>query len=218
MGSLANALRLIDAAKEAGADFIKTQAYSLPEILDLRGDGPAVAPWDHYTKRQLYTLNQTPYAWFPDLFRHARAVGIVPFSTVLGQESLAICEREDCPAYKIPSYEAGVDWLHATVLDTGKPVIVSRGDIHPPQIRNPQVLMLYCPPGYPVPRETVVFVEGYDGASLHTTDPDMVLQAVRAGAHLVELHLMLDDTQPLDAAFSWTPVAFTDLVSRIHAL
>lgn len=221
MGSKERALALIKHASTAGADFVKFQAFTLPEILAIRGDGPAPVPWDAYTKRQLYEVVQTPLAWFPDLFAHARAMGVVPFSTVMGPDSLAICEAVGCPAYKLASYEADVHWLRESVLETGKPVVVSSGALEPP-IPHPQVLALYCPPGYPTGPGNVMFVPGYDGVSYHSTDVDVLLHCVAAGAHMIEVHLMLDaeeyDTQPLDAAFSYTPSQLADLVQRVGRL
>lgn len=89
-GDLARCLRLITAAKDAGADFVKFQCYSPDELVALRGDGPAPEPWgaQGWTMRALYEKARTPFAWFPDLFQYARDIGIVPFSSVFGLESL----------------------------------------------------------------------------------------------------------------------------------
>src|SRR5690242_7059952 len=44
-GSYDRAIRLIDAAKDAGADFVKTQAFTVDELCALRGEGTAPVPW-----------------------------------------------------------------------------------------------------------------------------------------------------------------------------
>ena len=54
MGKLELALALIDEAAMAGADAVKFQAFTMAEILALRGDGQAPAPWDSWTLRDLY--------------------------------------------------------------------------------------------------------------------------------------------------------------------
>jgi len=84
------AMKALDAAKAAGADFVKFQCYSPDELVDLRGDGPAPEPWGSqgWTMRALYEKARTPFEWFPTLFAHARAIGIVPFASVFGAADL----------------------------------------------------------------------------------------------------------------------------------
>jgi sialic acid synthase SpsE len=81
--------RLIDAAKAAGADFVKFQCYTPDELVALRGDGPAPAPWNDRTMRDLYTQAQTPLDWFPKIKAHCERVGIPWFSSVFGPTSLS---------------------------------------------------------------------------------------------------------------------------------
>src|SRR5512146_3088604 len=73
-GSLARCLRLITAAKDAGADIIKTQCYSADELVALRGDGPAPEPWGSqgWTMRALYEKAATPFDWFPAIAEYCR--------------------------------------------------------------------------------------------------------------------------------------------------
>ena len=166
-GSLATAHKIIDAAATTGAEFFKVQAYLPSELVSLRGDGPAPEPWgaQGWSMRDLYTKAQTPLAWLPELFAHARDVGLVPFSSVFGLESLAACEAADCVAYKVAALDNGSAALHRAIRKTRKPVIVSvRRDQEAVQTRamalyGDDVAFLLCPEGYPQPPASSAFRE-----------------------------------------------------------
>lgn len=202
-GDLNRALKLIHAAREAGADAVKFQAFTLEEILALRGEGQAPAPWDAYTKRDLYTKALTPAEWFPSLFAEARRVGLIPFASVFGEASLAILERLGCPAYKIAKPERSNVPLITAVRATGKPVLISGTDI-------------YCPGGYPCRPEELRLRRlalAWRGLSCHCPDPLVGPLAVSHGARYLEFHLTLDDGVPtLDDCVNLTASQFRELV------
>lgn len=217
MGRLDYAHQLIDAAKQAGADAVKFQCFTIEEIVGLRGDGPAPAPWQRYTRRELWQLAQTPFQWFPELFAHAREVGLIPFSSVLGVESLALLESLDCPAYKVSHYEWAHDGLLGAVGLTGKPVIVS---VPHSGVHTKAAATLYCPGGYPAGIEDVHLSwmnGGHIGISSHCLAPELPVAAVARGAHILEYHLMLPNTTPLDVDFSHTPESFAAMVQSVRA-
>ena len=217
-GSLVQALQLLDAAKEAGADFAKLQSYTPEELVALRGDGPAPEPWgaQGYSMHRLYEIAQTPHGWFPALFKHARSIDLPLFSSVFGLESLALCEWLGCPAYKIARLDNHHGWLYDACAATGKPVIVSAndeivlGDLH-----------LWCPPGYPQPAlglERDRFDE-YDGFSYHGTDPLAGVMAAALGAQVVEAHLQLRDIPSvLEHNISLNEYGFASMVNRTRRI
>jgi len=238
-GSLALAHRLIDAAKEAGADFLKTQAYTPQELVDLRGDGPAPAQWGEqgWTMRALYEKAQTPLAWLPELFQHARDIGLVPFSSVFGAESLAVLEAAGCPAYKIAALDNGSKPLHAMVAATGKPVLVSLRREQRALLSymplDDRLAFLLCPEGYPQPASSFAF-EGGDfaddechdfyapaaflGLSSHNLDPRLPIAAVARGAKCLEYHVQLDDCpSELEANISLRVSEFARMVADVRA-
>ena len=138
-GDFQRAIALIQAASQAGASAVKFQAFTIEEILALRGEGPAPPPWEPLTLPQLYAKVITPAGWFPALFAEAVHRGLIPFSSVFGPTSLAMLERLHCPAYKIAKADRDQLDLLRAVQATGKPVLVSGRDI-------------YCPGGYPCKR------------------------------------------------------------------
>ena len=228
-GDLARAHRLIDAAKAAGADFIKTQCYTPSELVSLRGDGPAPAQWGEqgWTMRTLYEKAQTPLAWFPELFDHARSVGIEPFSSVFGLESLAMLERCAAPAYKIARLDNTENGLIQAVLSRGKPVFVSYGYLARLSDAPGQVIPLYCPAGYPTDAKDVRLpwftghpsgYQAYLGLSSHCMDPRLPVAAVARGAKLIEYHMQLaDEPSELESNISLTEFQYKAMIESVRA-
>jgi len=214
MGDIEKAYRLIEAAAKAGADAVKFQAFTLEEMAALRPSGICPPPWSHLTRDEIHQLARTPLEWFPRLFACARDNGVVAFSSFFGIESLLVLEAVECPAYKIAAPESENLGLLAMANGTGKPVIVSSP-------RKPWLghadLALWCPPGYPQQNLHVCDLGNFaDGLSYHGKNILLPSVAVACGAAVIEAHIMLRDTNPLDAAFSFTPGAFAKMISHIR--
>jgi N-acetylneuraminate synthase len=224
--------RLIDAAQAAGADAIKVQCYTPQELVGLRGDGPAPAPWNDRTMLDLYTQAQTPLDWFPKIRDHCVRVGMPWFSSVFGAESLAVLEAVDCPAYKISHLDAAQEKLGRLVVATGKPVLVSTtepwslpapywtGAVHP-RLR-PEIGVLYCPGGYPAAATAMRLRElagdVYVGVSSHCREPLAAVIAVARGAHLIETHFHLAaEPSVLESNVSLDEAELRDLVHRVRS-
>lgn len=206
-GSLDRALALIEAARLTGADAVKFQAFTMEEILGLRGEGQAPAPWDAFTKRDLYERVITPADWFPTLFEVVRGSGLIAFSSVFGLQSLALLESLACPLYKIAKPEHENPELLKAVRATGKPILASGREI-------------YCPGSYPCQPSDLRLGRlalGYFGLSCHCPDPLVGPVAVAYGAHYLEAHLTLDDGVPtLDDCVNFTASRFRELVQLIR--
>ena len=231
-GDIDRALRMVDAAKAAGADFIKWQCFTPDELVALRGDGPAPEPWGSqgWTMRTLYEKAQTPHDWFPRLAQHCANVGIPWFSSVFGAESLALLESLDCPAFKIARLDNGDERLAQAVKGLKKPIIVSESEFGRSQYRARTVVRLLCPIGYPQTDfelsrmhwnndDPNFSYEGPDfhGFSFHGTDPLPCVVAATLGAKIVEAHFQLDDEpSELEANVSLTASAFRDMVQTVR--
>ena len=222
-GDFSRALRMIDAAKATGAEFVKFQAYTPEELVALRGDGPAPEPWgaQGWTMATLYQKAATPMGWFPALFDHARTIGIVPFSSVFGLESLAMLERCACPAYKIAALDNHENGLIQAVASRGKPVMVSTRAIAPNPTAN--TVSLYCPAGYPTPSADVHLPwfgsRTHVGLSSHCLDPRLPVAAVSRGCALIEMHMMLaDEPSELESNVSLTEHQFAQMIRDVRAV
>src|SRR6186997_500067 len=84
--SLDRALRIVEAAAESGAHALKIQTYT-PDTMTLDIDeGEFVisdpkSPWAGRSLYKLYGEAHTPWEWHQPIFKRARALGIIPFST-----------------------------------------------------------------------------------------------------------------------------------------
>lgn len=224
-GSLERALRLIEAAKDAGADFVKFQCYTPDELVALRGDGPAPAQWgaQGWTMRALYEKAQTPHAWFLELVAQCAVLEIPWFASVFGLESLALLEKLGCPAYKIARLDNQDRGLRGAVLSRGKPVLVSISEGRELPSWGP-VYLLWCPPDYPTKLEDVRLpsplawrLESLLGLSSHCLTPELPIAAVARGAKLLEYHLQLDDEpSELEANISLTQTQFRAMVDAVR--
>lgn len=227
-GSLERALRLIDAAVDAGADAVKLQTYTA-DTITLDCDGPEFqiegGLWHGRKLHDLYQEAHTPWDWHPKLFDHARARGITIFSSPFDPTAVSFLESLAAPAYKIASFEAVDLPLVEIVAKTGKPMIISTGladlgEISAAvetarKVSNHNIVVLHCISGYPTPAadcnlacirhmgETFDVIPGF---SDHTLGIAVPLAAVAMGACVIEKHFTLSrgDGGP-DAAFSLEP-------------
>lgn len=224
LGYLDNALKLIEAAKWAGADAIKPQLYT-PDELCKPGTIAGPGPWEGQDLYDIYTKYQTPREWFPIMWEHARKVGITIFSSVFSLEGVDYLESIGNPAFKISLNES--DWwpLVDKVVDTDKPVFMSVPDLSAKYCRL-GVIPLYNRPGYPLPMDNAAMTELYDfrnsrkvyGFSGHAMDSRCMIMAVALGCSIIEAHITLDlRLGGPDTSFSWEPHAFRNMVDDCNA-
>ena len=231
--SIDRALRLIDAAADAGAEAIKLQTYS-PDTITLDHDGPGFriegGLWHGRTLYDLYREAQTPFAWHEVLFAHARERGLIVFSSPFDETAVELLERLDVPAFKIASFEAIDLPLIRRAAQSGKPMIVSTGMTDEIEITEAveaaggpeNTILLHCVSAYPARfadanlRAIPMLAERFGclvGLSDHTPGTAAAVASVALGAVVVEKHFTLAraDGGP-DAAFSLEPAELRRLV------
>ncbi len=234
-GDIHKATELIKAAKEAGADAVKFQAYTPDTItLDLRTKDFLIhsGPWRGKSLYDLYKEAHTPFEWFPALFGMADHVGITMFASVFDKSSVDMLERLGCPAYKIASMEIVDIPLIKHAAATGKPLIVSTGMASEREVlqaigatKRGNTAFLACVSNYDDRASgpelyRLGHLQGMcdiSGLSDHTTGEVMATGAAAMGAAIIEKHLILDRSDPSpDAGFSSTPEEFAVMRSYVH--
>ncbi len=233
------AVEIIKAAKEAGADAIKLQTAT-PDSITIDCDNDYFKMrgtiWEGYTLHELYSETYTPWEWQPKLKEVANGFGLDLFSSPFDETAVDFLENMNVPAYKIASFEVVDIPLIQKIAQTGKPIIMSTGmaslseiDEAVETIRNAggtQVALLKCTSSYPaLPEEMNLrsiphLSETFNvptGLSDHTLGIAVPIAAVALGACIIEKHLTLSRKVPgPDSAFSIEPPEFTEMVNAVR--
>ena len=235
-GKLETALRLIDAAHQAGADAVKLQTYR-PDTITLDCDTEDFqihgGLWDGRTLYELYAQAHMPWEWHAPIFKRARDLGITIFSSPFDSTAVDLLESLGAPAYKIASFEAIDLPLIQYAASTGKPLIISTGMANAEEIQQAidaahsagcrEVSILHCVSGYPAPAEEYNLRTIPDmrlrfnvvtGLSDHTLDNTTAITSVSLGASIIEKHFTLNRAGGgPDDSFSLEPTELTNLCS-----
>ena len=213
-GDIENAFKIMQMAKDCGADALKLQTYR-PDTITMKSDNPDFlikgGLWDGNTLHDLYEEAHMPWDWHKPLFIKAKELGITIFSSPFDFTAVDLLEELGAPAYKIASFEAIDLPLIEYVAKTGKPMIISTGMANEEEIREAvetaksagckELVVLHCVSGYPAPASDYNLATIPDmakrfnvltGLSDHTIDNTTAISSVALGACLIEKHVTLD--------------------------
>ena len=128
------AVRILKAAKEAGADAVKLQTYT-PDKLTLQCDNEyfQIGGNSLWRDRNLYDLYHEafmPWEWQPKLKTIANELGLDFFSTAFDFTSVDFLEDMGVPIHKISSFQIVDIPLIEKAAGTGKPLILSTGMVN----------------------------------------------------------------------------------------
>lgn len=234
------AVKIIHAAKEAGADAIKLQTYT-PDTITINCDNEYFrikegTIWEGKNLYALYKEAYTPWEWQPKLKKIANDLGMDLFSTPFDYTAVDFLDKMDVPAYKIASFELVDIPLIQEVAKKGKPIIMSTGMATLSEIDEAvtaareagckDLALLKCTSAYPAdPSEMNLhtiphMAEAFSlpvGLSDHTLGIAVPVAAVALGACIVEKHFTLSrDIPGPDSAFSLEPHEFKAMIEAIH--
>ncbi|WP_020470181.1 pseudaminic acid synthase [Zavarzinella formosa] len=235
------AVRLVRAAKESGADAVKLQTYTA-DTMTIPSNGPDFqirggTIWDGRNLHELYQDAYTPWEWQPKLKQVAESLGMDLFSTPFDPTAVDFLESMHVPAHKIASFEVVDLPLIEKIAATGKPIIMSTGMATLAEITeavdtifgagNRQLVLLKCTSAYPAAPDTMNLrtiphlAEAFGvpaGLSDHTLDIAVPVAAVVLGACVIEKHLTMSRSVPgPDSAFSLEPAEFRRMVEAVRA-
>jgi len=234
------AVKIIHAAKEAGADAIKLQTYTPNTItIDCDNEYFRIQKGTIWEGKNLYTLYKeayTPWEWQPKLKKIANELGMDLFSTPFDNTAVDFLEKMDVPAYKISSFELIDIPLIQYVAKKGKPIIMSVGMATLSEIDEAvtaareagckELALLKCTSAYPADPaemnlETIPHMaDAFScpvGLSDHTLGIAVPIAAVTLGTRIIEKHFTLSRSVPgPDSAFSLEPHEFKAMVEAIR--
>jgi len=234
------AVRIIHAAKDGGANAVKLQTYK-PDTITIASDRSEFrissgTIWDGATLYDLYGKAFTPWDWQPRLQQVAKELGLDLFSSPFDETAVDFLEKMDVPAYKVASFELIDIPLIQKMARTGKPLIMSTGMATIEEIEEAlqaargagatEIALLKCTSAYPSPAEEMnlrtipELARRFDvpvGLSDHTMGIAVPVAAVALGACIIEKHLTLSRSEPgPDSAFSLEPQEFKAMVDAVR--
>lgn len=238
-GSLDLAKRLVDAAKESGADIVKFQTGN-PTALTSRYAEKAEYQKENTgaDESQLEMLKKLmlSHEEFYELKDYCDTVGIEFLSTPFDLGSIDFLEKLGCDIWKIPSGEiTNLPYLEE-IASTHKPIIMSTGMATLDEVSDAmqvlkrngtgEITLLHCTTQYPAPYESVnlramlTLKEKFGcrvGYSDHTKGIEVPIAAVAMGAEVIEKHFTLDRNLPgPDHKASLEPDELKKMVSFIR--
>lgn len=238
-GKLDLALRLCDAAKEAGADVVKFQTWKTENLITQNVDqadyqknntGKTESQFDMLKKLEL------SHSDFKVIKQHCDKIGILFASTADEPESLDFLIDLGIPFIKVGSGDIGNVSFLRYIGSKHKPVILSTGmstlddvEFSINALRQggaKDITLLHCTTNYPCPYEDVnlramlTLKNTFNlpiGYSDHTIGRDIAVAAVSLGATIIEKHFTLDcQMEGPDHLASTEPKDFADLVNGIR--
>lgn len=234
-GELDIALRLIDAAAEAGADAVKFQTFTA-QTLYPRSAGTSDYLGSATPIYDVIAAMEMPLDWLPTLRDRATAHGLALISSPFYEAAVDLLTLY-VDAFKIASYELTHEPLLQAVAHAGKPVILSTGASTLEEVRVAvheltrcgctELVVLQCTAAYPTPlsaanvRAVATLATELDvlcGLSDHTRDPTAAPMAATAlGAVMIEKHFTMDNDLPgPDHGFAVEPDELARLVQSIR--
>lgn len=223
--NLDKAKRMIDVAKEAGADAIKFQLFRA-DVLYPNRDG----------LYDIFKSIELDAEWVPLLSKHANEQGLHFMASAFDMGSVNVLEEANVPAHKVASSETtNLGFLHKLAA-TGKPIIISTGMCDMVDVEeavnaclgagNNQIVLLQCGAMYPLPNQLVnlrviqTLAKRFGcpvGFSDHTLGQTAAVAAVGLGATVFEKHFTLDKTgSGPDHFYALEPEELKSYVAAIH--
>ena len=239
-GSIDKAKRLIDAAKEAGADCAKFQTFTAETIVSEGGFSKMTLHGVHgtwgRTVSEVFKDVEFPLEWHQEIADYCNKVGIDFSTSPYYKEAVDLCADMQLPFIKIGSGE--ITWLEMLeyIASKGLPIMLATGDATMAEIDeairtiektgNKDLVLMQCITNYPskIDSANVNVLKTYQNAfgcltgySDHSPGHVVALASVVLGGRVIEKHFTLNknDNGP-DHPHSMEPDEFKYMVDSIR--
>ena len=238
-GSKEMAMKLIDAAVDAGADAVKFQTYKTKNIITRNVEMAKYQKKIMKNEVSQYDMLKTyelSYNDFSELKAYCDSKGIIFLSTPHTPDTIDFLNGI-VPAFKIGSGDLTNLPFLKQIARLGKPMILGTGMANMDEVKeafdaitmegNNKIVMLHCTTEYPCPpgdvnllamnaiKKVLGCLVGY---SDHTEGIKVPLMAVRNGAALIEKHFTTDRSlEGPDHKASLEPSELKVLITKIRS-
>lgn len=238
-GDINLAYKLIDEAKEAGADAVKFQTFKAEKVLSKytkMADYQKKNLGKEVSQIEMVKSLELSYNDFEKLKNYCDEKDIIFLSSPFDEESVDFLDKL-VPYYKIPSGEI-VNYPYLKhIASKNKPIIMSTGMANLSNVekaldtiysvnKTAEIYLLHCTTNYPCPYDEVnlkamlTLKEAFKlpvGYSDHTLGIEVPIAAVALGAQVIEKHFTLDKNMPgPDHKASLNPAELKSMVKAIR--
>lgn len=242
-GDLNRAFKLIELAKEAGADVAKFQNFQAAKIVSKKGFESIGKQLSHQTswKKTVYEVFQDasiPFEWTPKLKKKCDEVGIEYSSSPYDFESVDLIEPY-VNFYKIGSGDITWPEIIEYIAKKGKPVMLATGASAMKDVRRAmglleslidKIVLMQCNTNYTASPDNFKYInlnvlkeykrrfpKAVLGLSDHTLGCASILGAAALGARVFEKHFTDDNSREgPDHRFAMNPKAWKEMVSMAN--
>jgi N,N'-diacetyllegionaminate synthase len=209
------AKKMIDTAKECGADIAKFQLYDVDRVFPEK----TIVAQDRDDWYPLVKKTQLTYQQTKTLASHCKHVGIEFMASASDLERLSWLKEMGVKRHKIATrMNWNIEYINA-VAKTGKQMLVSTREYLQLDVEATNgILYLYCVPSYPTKLNEVKLGQvdwfKFHGFSDHTIGVKAAICAMARGAIVIEKHFTLDRADPRgpDHMCSADPTDLTKIV------
>lgn len=234
------AFKLIDAAKEAGADAIKFQVFHA-ETTYVKEAGKSDYLAESGIHTEIYSLLEQlemPFEWIPEIANYCKKMEIEFMASIFSPQDFEQVNPY-VSRHKIASYEISHPHLLRLAALSGKPLILSTGASEEEDIAwavqefhkhgGQSLTLLQCTAKYPADAsmmhlKNITTLKNYFlvpvGLSDHSLNPFAApIGAVSLGATVIEKHFTLSRDLPgPDHAFALTPIELNAMIRSIREI
>jgi pseudaminic acid synthase len=237
-GSLKKAEKLIDLAKDSGADCAKFQSFITDKLLAKNGFDKVVSFQSKWKKSvwDVYEDAEFPREWHKKLAVYAKKRHIDFMSTPYDFEAVDLLDSVGTPAFKIGSGDITYLEFLKYIAKKNKPILLPTGASNISEIKqaidvikstkNQKIILMQSVTQYPSPledaniRAMVSMGKKFNlnfGYSDHAPGIIVPIASVALGACVIEKHFTDSKENPgPDHPHSLNPVEFKEMVRRIR--
>jgi len=241
-GDIETAKKLIDAAADAGVDYVKFQTFKADRVVSPSAK-KAKYQFDNDSSKDDSQLNMLKKLELSDadhkeLISYCKSKNISFFSTAFDEKGVYYLSSLNFDMFKIPSGELTNYPYLRTIAQTSLPVILSTGMANLEEIeksinvlvfygtKKSEITVLHCNTEYPTPMidvnlKAMLTIKEKLGVSIgysdHTLGIEVPIAAVALGAKVIEKHFTLDrNLKGPDHKASLEPNELKEMVKSIR--